>query len=61
MADLEDTPLSETDRCNIFVKYLPTTLTDTGLYSLFSQFGEIVSCKVMVDPVTGNSLGYGYV
>lgn len=48
------------DATNVFIKYLPTELTNTGLFTLFSQFGEITSCKVMVDPVTGFSLGYGY-
>jgi len=49
------------DRTNVFIKYLPTTLTDTGLYTLFAPYGEILSAKVMVDPVTSNSLGYGFV
>ena len=49
------------DATNVFIKYLPTDLTNTGLFTLFSQFGEITSCKVMVDPITGYSLGYGYV
>jgi RNA recognition motif-containing protein len=48
------------DATNVFIKYLPTDLTNTGLFTLFSQFGEITSCKVMVDPITGFSLGYGY-
>ena len=49
------------DATNVFIKYLPTDMTNTGLFTLFSQFGEITSCKVMVDPITGYSLGYGYV
>lgn len=49
------------DSTNVFVKYLPLELTNTGLFTLFSQFGEIKSCKVMVDPVSGKSLGFGYV
>lgn len=48
------------DATNVFIKYLPTDLTNAGLYTLFSQFGDITSCKVMVDPITGYSLGYGY-
>ena len=47
------------DYCNVFIKYLPTELTDSGLYTMFSDYGEVISCKVMVDPQTGNSLGYG--
>eukprot|EP01129_Flabellula_baltica_P002565 TRINITY_DN12377_c0_g1_i1.p1 TRINITY_DN12377_c0_g1~~TRINITY_DN12377_c0_g1_i1.p1 ORF type:complete len:238 (+),score=52.60 TRINITY_DN12377_c0_g1_i1:63-776(+) len=50
----------EYDETNVFIKYIPKEVTDTGLYSLFSEFGEIVSCKVMVDVITGNSLGYGF-
>lgn len=51
----------DVDEHNVFIKFLPTTLTDSGLYALFSQFGDIRSCRVMVDPITGNSLGYGFV
>jgi len=49
------------DATNVFIKYLPTDMTNTGLFTLFSQFGEITSCKVMIDPITGYSLGYGFV
>jgi RNA recognition motif-containing protein len=61
--NITDSPpddLNQKDPCNVFIKYLPPELTDSGLYSLFVRFGEIVSCKVMVDPITGHSLGYGY-
>jgi RNA recognition motif-containing protein len=56
----QDNPALEKDACNVFIKYLPPELTDTGLYALFAPFGEIESCKVMVDPITGHSLGYGF-
>jgi len=49
------------DPCNVFVKYLPPELNDSGLYTLFLPFGMIASAKVMVDHQTGNSLGYGFV
>jgi len=55
----QDNPALEKDTSNVFIKYLPPELTDTGLYTLFAAFGEIESCKVMVDPITGHSLGYG--
>lgn len=48
------------DKCNVFIKFLPIEVTDTGLYAMFSKFGEITSYKVMVDPITGSSLGYGF-
>jgi len=49
------------DQSNVFVKYLPPELVDSGLHQLFEPFGEIVSSKVMVDHQTGASLGYGFV
>lgn len=54
-------PGTGVDKCNVFVKFLPNEVTDTGLYAMFSKFGEITSYKVMVDPFSGSSLGYGYV
>jgi hypothetical protein len=47
------------DDCNVFVKYLPSDLSDQDFYKLFSPFGEIISSKIMVDQSTGKSLGYG--
>lgn len=51
----------ELDECNVFVKFLPPEVTDTGLRALFARCGDIVSCRVMLDPVTRHSLGYGFV
>jgi RNA recognition motif-containing protein len=48
------------DDVNLFVKYLPQEMNDTGLRQLFSNFGEIVSAKVMMDSSSGSSLGFGY-
>lgn len=45
---------------NVFVKFLPSDITDETLNQLFSRFGKIISSKVMVHPVDGSSLGYGY-
>ena len=53
--------LLEVDPTNVFVKYLPPDVKDSTLRKLFSTFGEVVSCKVMVDTITGSSLGYGCV
>lgn len=47
------------DEENVFVKYLPPEVTDSGLYALFAPHGDIVSCRVMRDPRTAHSLGYG--
>ncbi|KAL6044025.1 putative ATP-dependent RNA helicase dhx33 [Balamuthia mandrillaris] len=51
----------EIDRCNVFVKYLPSDFRDGELRELFSQCGKVVSCKVMVDHQSQGSLGYGFV
>ncbi|GFQ05068.1 branchpoint-bridging protein [Phtheirospermum japonicum] len=51
----------EYDETNLYIGYLPPTLDDDGLISLFSQFGEIVMAKVIKDRVSGMSKGYGFV
>lgn len=45
---------------NIFVKNLPEGFENKNLYDVFSEFGNILSCKVAMDE-TGKSKGYGYV
>lgn len=48
----------EDDENNLFVKHLPNQTTDEELEKLFSKFGKITSCKVMVNEKK-ESLGYG--
>ncbi|KAK6155923.1 hypothetical protein DH2020_010171 [Rehmannia glutinosa] len=51
----------EIDETNLYIGYLPPTLEDDGLISLFSPFGEIVMAKVIKDRISGMSKGYGFV
>ncbi|KAG4401845.1 hypothetical protein AAZX31_02G072800 [Glycine max] len=45
---------------NLYVKNLDYNINDDKLKELFSEFGTITSCKVMLEP-NGRSKGYGFV
>ncbi|KAK0147788.1 ELAV-like protein 2 [Merluccius polli] len=58
----------EDSKTNLIVNYLPQNMTQEELKSLFGSIGEIESCKLVRDKITGNvktwirqSLGYGFV
>ncbi|XP_063232630.1 ELAV-like protein 4 isoform X2 [Bacillus rossius redtenbacheri] len=51
----------EEARTNLIVNYLPQTMTQEDMRSLFSSIGEVASCKLVRDKLTGQSLGYGFV
>jgi len=55
----------EESKTNLIVNYLPQTMTQEEIRSLFSSIGEVESCKLIRDKVTGKtecqSLGYGFV
>jgi RNA recognition motif-containing protein len=46
---------------NLFVAKLSPATSGQDLEKLFSEFGEVVSAKVIMDKETGNSKGYGFV
>ncbi|XP_076341358.1 ELAV-like protein 4 isoform X3 [Tachypleus tridentatus] len=53
--------MTEDSKTNLIVNYLPQTMTQEEIRSLFSSIGEVESCKLIRDKVTGQSLGYGFV
>lgn len=46
---------------NLFINFLPPYMDDMQLKQLFSPFGEILSCKVMINIATRQSRGFGFV
>ena len=45
----------------IFAGNLAYSLTDEEMHEFFSQFGEVVSARVIKDRDTGRSRGFGFV
>lgn len=48
--------LNEESKTNLIVNYLPQTMTQEEIRSLFSSIGEVESCKLIRDKVTGKVL-----
>merc|ERR1712100_99527 len=48
-------------RCNLIVNYVPNSLTQDRLHAMFQVYGEVQSCKLMIDKNTGRSMGYGFI
>jgi RNA recognition motif-containing protein len=46
---------------NLFVANISREVNDEALKALFSEFGEVVSAKVIGDKYTGESKGFGFV
>lgn len=49
------------DPTNLIINYLPLAVKETDLRRLFDQFGSIDRCKIVYDPATGMSKGFGFV
>ncbi len=50
----------EGPQTNLIVNYLPQTMTQEEIRSLFSSIGEVESCKLIRDKVTGTGIGSKY-
>lgn len=48
----------EESKTNLIVNYLPQTMTQEEIRSLFSSIGEVESCKLIRDKVTGEKNYY---
>lgn len=46
---------------NIFVGNLNYQLQEEELESIFAEFGEVASSKIIIDKYTGRSKGFGFV
>merc|ERR1711870_53560 len=55
--------MGEVDNCNLIVNYLPLSYRERHLLKLFSQIGDIKSCRVMRFVQDGRTLskGHGFV
>lgn len=47
--------------CNLIINYIPPTMTEHELASLFGSIGAVKKTKICRDKATGISLGFGFV
>jgi polyadenylate-binding protein len=59
-ADLETLAIVRSGKAKLFFKNLDHSIEESQLHEAFTQFGEVLSCKVARNK-NGASLGYGYV
>ena len=52
---------NDVNKTNIIINYLPQTMSQDDVYSLFSTIGEVENCKLVRDKATGkNDLRHNY-
>jgi polyadenylate-binding protein len=56
-----DPAIRRNNKSNVFIKNLANGIDSKQLNDTFSKFGNILSCKIAQDPITGQSRGFGYV
>lgn len=52
-------PMADDSKTNLIVNYLPQNMSQDELRSLFGSLGDIESCKLVRDKVTGMGVGWG--
>ncbi len=52
---------AEDSKTNLIVNYLPQTMTQEEIRSLFSSIGEVESCKLIRDKVTGKCIDCSFI
>ena len=45
----------------IIIRNLSRSTTESELNALFTKFGEVKSCDLVMDKITGKSKGFGFV
>lgn len=46
---------------NLFVANIHNSVNEDALKALFSEFGEVVSARIMTDKLSGYSRGFGFI
>lgn len=54
-------PANENPGTNLFVMGIHPKLTEEDITRLFSKYGDVVKCQIMVDPHTRESRSFGFV
>ena len=49
------------DSAYIYISNFPFEITEGDLVIVFSQYGEVVDCRIVRDKETGNSKGFGFI
>ncbi len=45
----------------LYVGNIPWSTTESELEQVFSQFGQVLECRIITERATGRSRGYGFV
>ena len=46
---------------NLFVFHIPNDFSNQEMYDMFSQYGNVLSARIMVEAETGRSRGFGFI